>query len=104
MLHGQFLPLHQLRGAIATIPQDPLLFTGSLLFNLDPNNKATEDQIVRAASACKLDLVFTKGLNDDLLILDQLKNFMIEDRGRNLSVGQRQVCSSSALYLRPAHP
>ena len=33
------VPLHKLRAAISVIPQDPVIFKGSLRFNLDPESK-----------------------------------------------------------------
>lgn len=34
--------LNMLRAKITVIPQDPTMFTGSLRFNLDPENKYTD--------------------------------------------------------------
>lgn len=42
------LPLHQLRNAIAIVPQDPTLFRGSVRFNLDPFNQHSDDEIFNA--------------------------------------------------------
>merc|ERR1711902_319754 len=39
------LGLHELRSKITIIPQDPVLFSGSLRMNLDPFNDCTDDQI-----------------------------------------------------------
>ena len=36
------IPLDELRDRITLIPQDPTLFTGTLRFNLDPENKFSD--------------------------------------------------------------
>jgi ATP-binding cassette subfamily C (CFTR/MRP) protein 1 len=42
------LGLHALRLGLALIPQDPSLFTGSLRFNLDPFDKAIDEELTTA--------------------------------------------------------
>lgn len=39
------LGLHDVRGRLTIIPQDPVLFSGTLRFNLDPFEKYTDDEI-----------------------------------------------------------
>ena len=39
------VPLHELRKRITVIPQDPVLFTGTLRFNIDPLEQSTDDEI-----------------------------------------------------------
>lgn len=37
--------LHTLRSQLTIIPQDPVLFSGSLRFNLDPFDKYTDEEL-----------------------------------------------------------
>ncbi|KAM8798714.1 ATP-binding cassette sub-family C member 6 [Eudromia elegans] len=85
--------LHDLRTKITVIPQDPVLFSGSLRTNLDPLNQYTDEDIWTA------------------LELTQLKNFIANlpeqleykctDQGENLSTGQKQlVCLARALLQK----
>lgn len=150
------LGLHELRGNISIIPQDPYLFEGTLRFNIDPLNEYTDSQIVEVLEAVsvldtikaediinqrladikkkvkkelnkmdkkkKEDLI--KGFeNEEDYISSTLKvdvdpeirriknqgvtlsdklNLNIEQKGSNLSIGQRQlICIGRALIKNP---
>lgn len=41
----QKIPLNELRRRITVIPQDPTMFTGTLRFNLDPEEICTDEEI-----------------------------------------------------------
>ena len=40
------LQIDKVRNAITIIPQDPTLFTGTLRFNLDPEGKCSDEEII----------------------------------------------------------
>lgn len=87
------LGLHTLRSRLTIIPQDPVLFSGSLRLNLDPFGQKSDDDVWRALELAHLKS-FVKGLTAGL-------NHEISEGGENLSVGQRQlICLARALLRK----
>ncbi|KAG1968389.1 multidrug resistance-associated protein [Pimephales promelas] len=85
--------LHELRSRITIIPQDPVLFSGSLRMNLDPFDGYTDEEVWRSLELAHLKN-FVSGLPDKL-------SHECSEGGENLSLGQRQlVCLARALLRK----
>jgi len=87
------LGLHQLRSKLTIIPQEPVLFSGSLRMNLDPLDQYDDADILEALRLAHLD-GFVASLKEGL-------SHGVSEGGENLSVGQRQlICLARALLRK----
>ena len=80
--------LADLRDNITVIPQDSALFDNTLRFNLDPDEKATDEQIMELLSKASLTNLVSR--ND--------KGLDAEIKGSDLSSGEKQlICICRAI-------
>ncbi|KAJ2567783.1 ABC transporter C member 13 [Coemansia sp. RSA 1822] len=95
--------LHDLRSRISIIPQDPVLFCGTIRDNLDPMDEYTDDEVWAAIRATHIEGLLEKPTekyvedprNADMGIWVEGigLNKWVKYDGSNFSVGERQLLS-----------
>jgi ABC-type multidrug transport system fused ATPase/permease subunit len=91
--------LHDLRKALAIIPQDPVLFQGTIRANLDPFNQCDDMDLWEALRRVHLlDGPETPEWEDTRFHLDE----QVGDEGLNFSLGQRQLLAMARALVQRA--
>ncbi len=94
----QALPLDSLRSKIALVPQDPVLFIGTLRENLDRFSVYSDDEILEVLEKVNMDYVFEHNPN---VTKSEVLNIQVGENGANFSQGERQLfCLARALLKK----
>lgn len=99
------LGLNELRSKLSIIPQDPVLFKGSIRKNLDPFGQASDDKLwdaLRRAGLiedARLSTIKNQQKDDENLHKFHL-NQSVEDDGANFSLGERQLIAFARALVR----
>nr|XP_017222385.1 PREDICTED: ABC transporter C family member 3-like [Daucus carota subsp. sativus] len=84
--------LQDLRSRLSIIPQDPVMFQGTVRSNLDPLEHYTDAQIWDALDKCQL--------GDQVKKMERKLDSIVHENGENWSMGQRQLVCLGRVLLK----
>lgn len=88
--------LEDLRSSLTIIPQDPVLFAGTIRSNLDPFTERDDLQVWNALRRVH----FISEANDGIGSEDVNLDSAVSENGNNYSVGQRQLLSLARALIK----
>jgi ABC-type multidrug transport system fused ATPase/permease subunit len=77
------MPLEALRKKLCIIPQDPVMFSATVRFNLDPFDEFSDEQI--------WEVLRDVSMSEHVQTLPSKLQELVAESGDNFSAGQRQV-------------
>ncbi|XP_060582748.1 ATP-binding cassette sub-family C member 9-like [Ruditapes philippinarum] len=86
------IALPELRSKLAIIPQDPILFTGTIRYNLDPGGEMDDNKLWKALESVQL--------KDTIDALPNKLDSKVSEGGENFSIGQKQLFCLARAFLR----
>ncbi|CCH45644.1 putative membrane protein [Wickerhamomyces ciferrii] len=101
------LGLHELRSKLTIIPQDPVLFQGTIRRNLDPFNERSDFElwdVLRRCNLIKIDqlnVLTNQSSNNNQSSANKFHlEALVEDGGSNFSLGERQLIALARALVR----
>ncbi|RWS30508.1 multidrug resistance-associated protein 5-like isoform X4, partial [Leptotrombidium deliense] len=86
------IPLQTLRSRMTVIPQETVIFQGTVRFNLDPFSQYSDEQLIKVIEQVML--------KDKLNSLPQGLDTVVAEHGNNFSVGEQQLLCIARAILR----